>query len=511
MVNFILKKHFEGIDLDAQYGAMQNGHAGETKFSALLGANSPDQKGNVMVGLEYVNRDAVQWKDVDFYRKAMSDPTTDGTVSIVTDPYINFPTTNAPAGSAIDSIFSQAPAGVVLRSNGVVGGNVYLNQDGTVYTGASIFNGVTPAGAGSTAGLYKYDGPLQEGDFTFRKIDSQGFLQEYIPGHKANVPLERYSLFMRGEYKWSDLLSVHIQGTAVEDSTTQLWQVSPATGGWSATIPHGTGVYAPSLGANGSTLLAYTAGGQYGLNCPAVGGCTNSQAFPVSTELGKLLDSRPDPNQPYNLNYSLDFPYYGIGQPRTIDTTQRTDQFLIGANGAVPFLDGSWDITYSHGSSTLGIVKDGYASLAQWRAVIQSPNYGKGFFEQANSGSPGGGFAGGVATCTSGIPVFSSHAAVSQDCVDAVTVQLQDSSRMLQDDLEANLQGKLFKLPAGDLQFSIGTEYRKDNYRYIFDHLDTQDSFGYWDLSREQHGRRDAGVGALRRTGRTGTEGSPTR
>ena len=71
------------------------------------------------------------------------------------------------------------------------------------------------------------------------------------------------------------------------------------------------GVYAPSLAADGSTLAAYRAGGQFGLNCPATGGCTNSQAYPVSPELAALLDSRTDPNQSFNLSYSLDFPYYG--------------------------------------------------------------------------------------------------------------------------------------------------------------------------------------------------------
>ncbi len=143
---------------------------------------------------------------------------------------------------------------------GAVGGNMYLNQDGTVYTGASIFNGVSPAGKGSTAGLYRYNGPLTEGDFIFRKIDGQGFLQEYIPGHKANVPLERYSIFARGEYQMTDDISLYLQGNNAESQTTQLWQVSPATGGWSSTIPHGSGVYAPSLAADGSTLRGVSRG-----------------------------------------------------------------------------------------------------------------------------------------------------------------------------------------------------------------------------------------------------------
>ena len=40
-----------------------------------------------MLGLEVASRRAVEWKDVDFYRKAMEDPTVQGTISIVTDPY----------------------------------------------------------------------------------------------------------------------------------------------------------------------------------------------------------------------------------------------------------------------------------------------------------------------------------------------------------------------------------------------------------------------------------------
>src|SRR5215475_7876768 len=194
VVNFLLKKNFQGINVDAQYGAMQNGHAGEGRFSALVGTNAADGRGNIMLGMEYDKREPVEWKDVRFYRDSMRDPTTNGTISIVTDPYITFAATNAPSGAASDSIFNKAPANTVLRNSvGAIGGNVYLNQDGTVYTGASIFNTVSPAGVGSTAGLYRYNGPLTEGDFVFRKIDGQGFLQEYIPGHKANVPLERYS------------------------------------------------------------------------------------------------------------------------------------------------------------------------------------------------------------------------------------------------------------------------------------------------------------------------------
>jgi len=480
VVNFILKKNFQGVNFDAQYGAMQNGHAGESRFSTLVGANSSDGRGNVMLGIEYAKREAVEWKDVKFYRNSMSDPTTNGTISIVTDPYINF--TNAlggvPSGAALDSVFNQAPANTILRNAvGAIGGRVYLNQDGTVYTGGANFDAISPPGAGSSAGLYKYKGPLTQGDFVFRKIDGTGELEEYIPGHKANVPLERYSLFGRAEYELTDNVSMHMQVSNVESKTFQLWQVSPATGGWSSTIPHGTGVYAPSLAADGSTLPAYRAGGTFGLNCPATGGCTNTQAFPVSPELARLLDSRANPNSSFNLSYSLDFPYYGKGVGRSIDTTQRTDQFQLGFRGKLSAIDGTWDITASHGTSTLGLLLQGYAALERVRTIMQSPNYGKGFFRQANAAPPGNGFAGGVAKCTSGIPVFSPHSEISQDCLDAMIVELQHQSKMEQDYVEANVQGHLMNLPAGESRFSLGSQWRRNDYRYIFDTLNTQNSF----------------------------------
>ena len=105
-------------------------------------------------------------------------------------------------------------------------------------------------------GLYRYNGPLRIGDFRFRKIDSTGELEEFIPGHKANVPLERYSVFARANYELTDNIEAHFTAQNVESEVTQLWQVSPATGGWSHTIPHGTGIYAPSLAANGVTHAA---------------------------------------------------------------------------------------------------------------------------------------------------------------------------------------------------------------------------------------------------------------
>ena len=50
VVNFILKKDFEGLDLDIQTGSMQNGEGAESRASALFGVSSGDERANIMVG-----------------------------------------------------------------------------------------------------------------------------------------------------------------------------------------------------------------------------------------------------------------------------------------------------------------------------------------------------------------------------------------------------------------------------------------------------------------------------
>src|SRR5690606_8447183 len=83
----------------------------------------------------------------------------------------------------------------------------------------------------------------------------------------------------------------------------------------------------------------------------------------------------------------------------------------------------------------------------------------------------------GVATCESGVPVFRPHSDITQDCLDAMIVELQHQAQMEQDLIEANVQGRLAQMPAGEARFSAGIHTRENTYRYNFDTLNTQSSF----------------------------------
>jgi iron complex outermembrane recepter protein len=480
VVNFILRKDFEGATINAHYGAMQNGMGGEALVSGLFGSNFGNGRGNVMMGFEFADRRPVDREHTSFYLRGLRDPSVPGTQSFTSADYYQINNANPPSGAVIDSIFDRAPPGVVLRNAaGVITGNVRWNEDvgrTTLFTGAAGFGNSSPQGPGSTAGMYRYEGPLDLNGFPYRKIDEQGELEENIIGHRANVPLERYSFFARANYEITDSINMFVQTSNVESKLRQVWQWSPAVGGWHAPIPFGQGVYQPSLEADGVTTRAsFRPGGIHGLNCGPVGGCTKSEAFPTPPELNALLASRPNPEESWRMNHFFDYLLYDKGDPRLIDTESNTWQLQLGFDGQIPAIDGTWDIVGASGKSTTILNLKGYGALERYRALVTSPNYGMGFNRQGNP--IGNGFSGGLATCSTGLPIFRPHNEVSDDCLNVFMVDLQNNAQMQQDYVEMNVQGRLVQLPAGEARFAAGYQWRRNMYYYYFDTLTTQNSF----------------------------------
>ena len=52
VTNFLLKRDFEGLDLDVQTGITEQGDGAETRVGILMGMNSGNGRGNMMVGID---------------------------------------------------------------------------------------------------------------------------------------------------------------------------------------------------------------------------------------------------------------------------------------------------------------------------------------------------------------------------------------------------------------------------------------------------------------------------
>lgn len=449
VVNFILKKNFEGVDLDVQTGTTDVGDGTETRIAGLFGANFDEGRGNVLVGIEAANRDLAAQDGREFYDKRLTDPTMPGTNAFTTATYFSTVATNRPLQPLVNQIFDQAAAGSVSNV-----GPFYLNRDDTVYTGFGP--------SGDVDGAYRYTDGTLDGQ---RKVLSNGTIGENEPGY-VSTPLERYSVFGRGRFGLTEKVEVYAQANFIQTSTKTAQQWSPAVGQWSAEIPHGLGIFAPSLNTNGTTNADYLPGGSKGLSCAPTGGCTNSQAFPVPVELALLLDSRPQPGATWTLNRTQDY----LGGPRRTSNRGEMLQITTGATGAVDRIDGSWDVYFTYGETNSEQGLYGFGDLKNYQNIVTSANYGRGAVVLAPGVTAPNTGSGGTATCTTGLPIFDQFT-ISQDCFLAVVADAVDTTRIGQDIVEGTVQGRIAMMKAGELRFAAGASYRENDIEYHPNHL----------------------------------------
>jgi iron complex outermembrane receptor protein len=402
VVNFILKDNFEGLVLDAQTSATEEGDGEETRANALFGGKFSEERGSVMIGLDWTRRSEVLQADREFFQRGWADlGTTGGALRGTTWRPNN--AANQPSQQALDDVFNELPAGSAARN-----AQIYFNPDNTVFQ--------------SSPNAIGYSGPLDQGIKLLNPNPmGQQVLSEVETQGLISSPMERYSAFGRATYAITDHISSSIQANFSSIEIDSVLLYSPAVTFWDATIPY-------------------------------------DAAHPVPDELATLLDSRQANTGPWRLERYLDF----LG-PRKSTNTNNVYQVMIGLDGRIPSIDWTWEAYASQGrTDQVTFLKSGFASLNRYRQIVSAPNYGRNFTLNANNGF--------VASCTSGLPIFESFTP-SQDCVDALTAQMKNYTDFTQEIVEANVQGKLFNLPAGEVRTAIGASWRKNEITFQPDPL----------------------------------------
>ncbi|MEJ1963168.1 MAG: TonB-dependent receptor [Gammaproteobacteria bacterium] len=477
VTNFKLKSKFEGIDLQMRQSLTERGDGQESRVSMLLGSSLAEGRGNAMIGLEYYKRGEVLALDRPFFSDALKDSKTTSTSAGRMNAFqYEIGTNGQPSQAASNALFPERPAAYNVPRNT----SFLFNGDGTVYK--QELQGLGFNGDIVNDPRYKIgpNGQLIENNFDLR----------------YSSPADRYSIFGKADFKINDYLTAFATVNFVNTSNTQVLQPSGATGGFGATIPYGSEKYGASLALDGvTTRPEYVAGGAYGLNCPATGGCTQSQAFPVTPELAALLNSR-GANATSNTTTAVTYdPTTGVPNvisgtdaswtlggtlnflpARSIENTTNLYQILAGFRGELGIADWTWEAYASHGATRTDLDYIGFASTRRFQVVAQSPNFGKGL--------NGTSIASTSISCTSGLPIFSNFQ-VSQDCIDAIAADYTDRTRIEQNIYEATAQGRIIDLPMGQVRGALGLTYRKDDFAYLPD------------ASREVNSVIDVPVGAF--------------
>jgi outer membrane cobalamin receptor len=406
VVNFKLRRDFEGVDLNYQTGWTDAGDGEESRLDGLIGGNFGNGRGNAMVGIGYAKREVAYELSRDFFAERMTDNGT-GANYIRTDWPNYIPTaTNLPTQAAVNSVLplpnqSRTSAFFVNPATG------------------SVFRTTNAIASG-------YDGPTTS-PYIIRQHN--GNLEQNNPRGWLSSPMTRRMIFGRAVYDITDSISMFVQGSYNKSDVEQLLAPTPLASG--ALVPRN-----PSL---------------------------------EPTELRTLLDSRPLPDAPYTLARTL---YWWPNRGATSDT--EVGELVVGIDGKFGGSDWTWSAYHQNGTTELATRMDDFVWEDRYRALVAQPNFGRGgsiTVAAANEST-----VTRTMKCTSGLPLlepyvwgpnydisYPSGFQVSQDCIDAITVDMSQLNTVKQDVTEANFQGKLAQLRAGELRAAFGLSKRNNS------------------------------------------------
>ena len=321
VVNFKLRKNFEGLVFDAQLGVTSEDDAGQQSFSVGWGKNFADGRGNISAGLSYDRREGLVASDRDWAAIGYSVLTTGLVPSgAATIPDGRFdPTSNAggaanlPSQAAMDWVFGRygyAP-GAVAR-----GSNLSFNADNTLFSTSPVRNyrGVEMAG-------------FDPSNYTFNSADYR-----YL-----NLPLDRWSLYAAGHYDLTDRVEAY--GTLSYTTYDVSRQLGPASA---------------SDGAFPGPDIVLPATNPF-----------------IPFDLAILLASRPNPTAAF-------FPRRAFSEVggRLSENTYETYQLVGGLRGDFGFKDWKWDVYVSYGEMNHTEDQHGNVSRAAMRELTFAPDGG---------------------------------------------------------------------------------------------------------------------------------------
>ena len=373
VVNFRLKNHFQGAEIDAQSGVTQKGDGMESRLSATLGTDFAEHRGNIITILEWSKRDAVYQSNRSFYTDSWTDPNSNSAMAQLFSFNDYNPAGNLPTSAAVNSIFGNI--GVPTTTA------FWFNTDQTLFKNSYVAGNA----AASTAG---FDSALPPN--TSRQAFQNGILNQHFADSYVSSPMTRYSLFSKINYNLTDNITAFFQGTFSENNVSSLTLATPSRSSWVVSLPY----------CSDQTLAAGT-----NATCAAT-----RASHPVPTQLGTLLDSRTNRDAPWTLESTL----FYLG-PRIADITTNVFQVMAGLDGTLPVKDWTWEAYVSHGETNIDDnMESGFASVQRYGNILNAPSNGTNL----NLGGYGAGYTssglsaglGAQVNCTSGLPVFSATA-----------------------------------------------------------------------------------------------------
>jgi iron complex outermembrane recepter protein len=430
-VNIILKKDFQGVDVDAQAGVSDRMDAWNYRLRALAGQNFADDRGNITTVAEITKTDGLV-----------------GTARSVYSQDLQF------ESPAVPGKFQS-----VLISGGAVGainyGGIPMVDDAVVY-GATGLGLPAPPSAVGTYGVTNPAGqllawgkgsaltPYNVGTPTGNPVFVSGGDGERL-SQVSNLlaPTERMNVDVLGNFKFNDNVSLFTEGWFSETHATDLLQ-QPA---------YNTNLFGTAGTANGNFVV--------NVNNPFLS--PSDQAL-IQTALnnyaaalgGKgFLDPNWNPNQFYVGRASTDL------QSGRSTATEVLARGVIGVNGDFSVWDRNfnWEVAANYGASSNTSVEPAYVFQNVQNALNATLNSAG---QIVCAGNPVNGPTTTISSTCAPLNIFG-NGSPSLAARQYITHLATATSDNTQRDLTAFIGADLFKLPAGEVKASFGYENRRES------------------------------------------------
>jgi iron complex outermembrane recepter protein len=414
-VNLRLKNNFEGFDFRATHSNhIEERDAEEYNFSAVLGGNFDDSRGNAIIAFDYSKREALIKSQRDFSANATS------TTSFFPEGRY-FSSGNHPSQAAVDAVFASygsAPGSV--PANGSIMG---FNTDGTLFS-AGVFN--SPLDVEN----WRYPVDLSVNGPLFPDVYSYNFDAVNI----LVLPLERKTFSSKLNFDVTD--STEVFATASWTNYNSETALAPT--------PFPTvQVQGPDGTVSTRATSAFVTPGRT---------VANQLIIPVTNpfipaDMMTLLNSRTGDNtaligsgatEPFLMRQrSLWGGLRGSQRDNTVV------QYMLGIRGEITDA-WSYDVYAMEGKTTIKQTQTGNLDTQRVLDLLAAPD-------------------GGASVCAGGYNPFGRNA-VSQECADYMTLDATLSREFNQRIVQGYISGDLWELPSGMMSVVLGYETRRFDY-----------------------------------------------
>ncbi|WP_294391518.1 TonB-dependent receptor [uncultured Sphingomonas sp.] len=417
VVNFILRDDFEGVELRAQGNANSVSSAHTKDFTITVGGNFAEGRGNTVVSANYLKRDAITRGDRGGYTAfALADGCV---VPGSEDPTFGLGTPFAvPAGQSCRSAGGQ-PGFIFGGSGDIPNGRI-----SGIPTYAAANAGLRAAyDAAGLTGLGSFGLTFNDAGTTARPALDPADRYNLAPDNYLIIPQERYMINSLSHYDFTPGVTGYMELHYSQNQVRA--QLAPSNVGVSTLLNVNNPYLTPAL----QNVLRQLDSAEQGTISVASGPVTRTTT--ANDGLAVLTVGRR---------------YQEVG-PRTANQRRNVFRGAFGLRGDIGDViegglrDLSYDVYYSYAKTNFT------EELGQ--ALSRSAL-------QANLLSAGG----AAPVCN----VFGAN--ISDACIRAISVSATNTTEARQQVAVATVSGKLFALPAGDIAFSLGGEWRKNSARF---------------------------------------------